>query len=65
MIFILGVIIGILLSIVVMLSVRRFEQPIYRTKENVLNLFKENGEVYIEEDEKVELEHFLDNLPKE
>lgn len=65
MIFLLGVIIGLLLAIIIFISVKRFQTPIERTLKQIENKTKERGEVFIEEDEKVELEHFLDNLPKE
>jgi len=62
---ILGIIIGLLLAIIAMLSVRRYQTKIERTIKRVENFTKEKGEVFVDEDSKLELESFLDSLPKE
>lgn len=63
--FILGIIIGLLLAVIAMLSVRRYQAPIGRIGKRLANLTKEKGEVFIETEEDRELENFLDGLPKE
>ncbi|HMG16558.1 MAG TPA: hypothetical protein VK590_13970 [Saprospiraceae bacterium] len=62
---ILGIIIGILVSIVVLLATKRYQVPIERTTQRLLNITREQGEVFIDTDEKQDLETFLDGLPKE
>lgn len=62
---ILGIIIGLLISIIVMTSTRRYQTPIERIVKKVENLTKEKGEIFIESDEAKELGDMLDNLPNE
>lgn len=63
--FILGIITGLILAIIVFLSIKRYEIPINRTIKQAENKFKEKGEIYIESDEKQDLEAYINNLPKE
>ena len=62
---ILGILIGLLLAVIVMLSVRRYQVPIERTAKQVENKFKQHGEVYIEDEGVQDLEAYLESLPKE
>lgn len=65
MFFILGILVGLLLSIIVMISAKRYQTPIERTLKRVENFTKEKGEVFVETDEEREVQQFLDNLPIE
>lgn len=65
MIFILGILTGLLLAIIVFLATKKYETPINRTIKQTENKFKERGEVFIEDEEKLDLEAFLNGLPKE
>lgn len=65
MIFILGLIVGLLLAIVILLVTKRYEAPIERKTKQLLNNFKEKGEIFEETDEEQEFNNFLNNLPKE
>lgn len=65
MIFLLGVILGVLLTLVLMIAVSRFHTPIERTMKEVENFVKVKGEVFIDSDEKKDFEEFIDNLPRE
>lgn len=60
-----GIIIGLLIGIIVFLSIKRYETPINRTIKQIENKLTEKGEIYIESDEKADLEAYLENLPKE
>jgi len=60
----LGVIIGLLLAIIAILSVRRYQTTIERISKRVENFVKEKGEVFMDEEEKEELDAFLNSLPK-
>ena len=64
MIFLLGIIIGLLIAVVCMLAIKRFQIPIERTIKQVGNQFKEKGEVFLPNEEREELENWVDNLPK-
>lgn len=61
----LGIVVGILLAIVVMLTTRKYQVPIERTIKQVENRVKEKGEIYIESDDQKEVENFINNLPNE
>ncbi len=61
----LGVIIGLLLAIIAMLSVRRYQTTIERVGKQVENLTKEKGEVYVVDDDVEDLKNWAENLPKE
>ena len=63
--YILGIITGLLLAIIVFLASRRYGNQIERTLKQAENSLREKGEIYIDTDEKKELEILLDNLPIE
>lgn len=63
--YLLGVLTGLLLAVIMILAVKRLQKPIERTLSQLENSVKERGEVFYESDEKVELDTFLDSLPKE
>ena len=65
MMYALGLITGLLLAIIVLLSARRFETPITRTLKQAENLVKEKGEIFEPDDDLEELKHYINNLPKE
>lgn len=65
MIYILGILTGLVLAIIVFLATKRYETTINRTIKQVENKVKEKGAIFIEEDSQKELENFLENLPKE
>jgi ABC-type lipoprotein release transport system permease subunit len=60
-----GVIIGLLLAVIALLVVKRYQVPLERTLKQTENKFRERGEVFIESEEKQDLEAFLNNLPTE
>ena len=61
----LGIIIGLLLAVIAMLSVKRYETPIQRTIKQLENATKEHGEVYVEDEGIEDLKAWANNLPKE
>lgn len=61
----LGIIIGLLIAVIVMLSTRRYQTTIERTVEQIGNLTKEKGEIFVETDELKEVENFINSLPTE
>lgn len=60
-----GIVIGILLAIITFLATRKYTVPIERTINQIDNKLKQKGEIYIEEDDKRELENYIDTLPRE
>jgi ABC-type lipoprotein release transport system permease subunit len=65
MMFILGTIFGLLLAVIQILLIKKYQTPIERTITRVENMTKEKGEVYVDDDAKIELERFLEELPTE
>ena len=65
MFFILGILVGLLLAVIAMLSVRRYENALARTAKRLENMTKEKGEVFVESEGEAELKEFIDNLPTE
>lgn len=61
----LGVIIGLLLAIVVMLSVKRYQTPIDRFTKQVENYTKEKGEIFNPDEDVENMERFIAQLPDE
>lgn len=61
----LGIIIGLLIAVICMLSVRRFQPTIERTVKQAENFTKERGEVFTPDDDLEDLKVYLDSLPKE
>lgn len=62
---ILGIIIGLLLAVITLLTVKRYQNPLERSIKQLENKVKEKGEIFIEEDTERELDELLNNLPKE
>lgn len=65
MIYILGLMTGLLLAIVVQLATTRYQKPIERTFKQLQNNFKEKGEIFEESDDIKDFADFIDSLPKE
>lgn len=65
MMFVSGLIVGLLLAIIVFLSAKRYNTPIERTLRQLENKVKEKGEVFVETDEAREVDRLLENLPIE
>lgn len=65
MLYVLGIITGLLIAVIIFLSTKRYQIPIERTLKQLENKTKEKGEVYIDSEEKIELESYLDSIPKE
>lgn len=62
--FFLGLIAGLLLAVICMLSVKRFQTPIERTLKQVENKVKEKGEIFMENEDVENFKNWMDNLPK-
>ena len=62
---ILGIIIGLLLAVIVMLSVRRYQTPIERIAKRAENLTKEKGVVFTPDDDVEDLKAWMNRLPTE
>lgn len=65
MILILGIIIGLLIAVIIMLSVKRFQNRIERTLKQIENVVKEKGEIYTPNEDTENISKFLENLPNE
>lgn len=65
MLYILGIITGLVIAVIVFLAAKRYQVPLDRSLKQMENVVKEKGEIYIETDEKQEFENFISNLPKE
>ena len=62
---ILGIILGMLASILIILGTRRFQTPIERITKRVENFTKEKGEVFTPREEDEDFQHFINNLPRD
>jgi ABC-type lipoprotein release transport system permease subunit len=62
---VLGVIVGLLLAVIAMLSVRRYQTPIERLTKRAENLTKEKGEVFVEDEAVEDLKAWAESLPAE
>lgn len=64
-IYILGILTGVIFSILAVLCLRRYQTPLERTFNQVENKLKVKGEIFVETPEEVDLENFISNLPNE
>lgn len=62
-IFVLGIVVGVALSLLVLMIVERNKQVIGRTLDQVVSKSKKKGEIF--EPDPSELENFISSLPKE
>jgi len=62
---ILGIIIGLLLAIIVFLAIKRYEVPIERTLKQAENSIRQKGEIYILDEDREDLEAYVNQLPTE
>lgn len=65
MLYILGILTGLLLAIIVFLATKRYETTITRTIKQVENRVREKGEVFIPKDEDEDFQTFINQLPSE
>lgn len=65
MLYLLGILTGLLLAIICMLSVRKYQIPIERISNQIENKFKEKGALFVEDDGVEDLKAWLEKLPEE